>query len=73
MNEYQISLTVKKEINGKVYGAPYRYTTTFVDYDGFVNPNVKPFLENDKEFDRKELEKLFDLLLRQFYSKEKEE
>lgn len=73
MNEYQISLTVKKEINGKVYGEPYSYITTFVDYDGFVNPNVKPFLENDKEFDRKELEKLFVLLLRQFYSKEKEE
>lgn len=69
VNEYTISLTVKKEINGKTYGLPYTYKTTFTEYGGYVNPNTKPFLENDKEFDRKELEILFDLLLRKFYGK----
>lgn len=73
MDTYKITLTVKKEINNKVYGEPCNYGIMFVDNDGFADPNIKPFLENDKEFERKMVEKLFDLLLRQFYGKEEKE
>lgn len=70
MNTYKITLTVKKEINDKVYGEPCSYGIMYIDDDGFTDSHVKPFLENDKEFERKTVEKLFDLLLQQFYGKE---